>query len=292
MTATQAERVLDAGNVLGECPIWSAEEAALYWVDILGRAVHRLAPATGEHRTWPVSEDIGAIGFREGGGLIAALRDGFGAIDLETGAVTRLVDPEPDRPEHRFNDGRVDRAGRFWAGTLHDDHATASGALWRLDVDHSVHRMIEGLIVPNSLCWSPDDRLMYHADSANGVINAYDFDLATGSIANRRAFAEVREPAGVPDGAVTDAEGCLWSARFNGGRVVRYDPEGRIMGEVRVPARQVTSCAFGGPDLTTLYITTARENYTEEDLRNDPQAGGLFAAEVGVRGIPESRFRG
>jgi hypothetical protein len=124
---------LAAGNILGECPIWSPEEGALYWVDILGRAVHRFAPASGERRTWPVPEEIGAIGFREGGGLVAACRDGFYLLDLDTGDATRLVDPEPDRPEHRFNDGRVDRAGRFWAGTMHDDHVTASGALCRSD---------------------------------------------------------------------------------------------------------------------------------------------------------------
>ncbi len=292
MTVTRAERVLEAGDVLGECPIWSPAERALYWVDILGRAVHRLVPATGEHRAWPTPEQVGAIGFRAGGGLIAACRDGFATLDLATGALTRLIDPEPDRPDHRFNDGRVDRAGRFWAGTLNDDHTTASGALYRLDADQSVRRMVEGLVVPNSLCWSPDDRTMYHACSVNGVIEAYDFDLATGSIANRRPFAAAREVEGAPDGAVTDADGCLWSARFNGGRIVRYDPEGRIMGEVLVPARQVTCCAFGGPDLTTLYITTARENYTEADLRKDPLAGSLFAAEVDVRGVPEPSYRG
>ena len=292
MTVTQAECVLRGVNHLGECPIWSPVERALYWVDILGRAVHRLTPADGGHRTWPVSEDIGAIGFRDGGGLVTACRDGFGLLDLETGALTRLVDPEPDRPEHRFNDGRVDRAGRFWAGTLPDDHVTPSGALYRLDADHGVHRMADGLVVPNSLCWSPDDRVLYHACSVDGAINAYDFDLATGAIANRRPVARAGAVEGAPDGAVTDAEGCLWSARFGGGRVVRYDPDGRVVGEVRVPARQVTCPAFGGPDLTTLYITTAREGYTEDDLRADPLAGSLFAAEVGVRGVPEPAYRG
>jgi sugar lactone lactonase YvrE len=275
VTVTQAEPVLAAGNILGECPIWSPEEGALYWVDILGRAVYRFAPGSGERRTWPVPEEIGAIGLREGGGLVAACRDGFYLLDLDTGDITRLVDPEPARPEHRFNDGRVDRAGRFWAGTMHDDHASPSGVLYRLDADHSVRRMVEGLVVPNSLCWSPDDRVLYHACSIDGAINAYDFDLTTGAIANRRPFAQAREVEGAPDGAVTDAEGCLWSARFGGGRVVRYDPKGRIVGEVRVPARQVTCPAFGGPDLTTLYITTARENYSEDDLRADPLAGRL-----------------
>ncbi|HET6521251.1 MAG TPA: SMP-30/gluconolactonase/LRE family protein [Geminicoccaceae bacterium] len=289
---TEAERVLDAANVLGECPIWSVEEQALYWVDILAPAIHRLVPAAGEHRVWPLPRQPGSIGFREGGGLVAACRDGFCAIDLPGGAVTRLIDPEPDRPDNRFNDGRSDRAGRFWAGSMNDDHASATGALYRLDVDHTVRRMVDGLTIPNALCWSPDDRTMYHGDSLAGTIDAYDFDLATGSIANRRAFAPAGRVPGAPDGAVTDAEGCVWSARFGGSSVARYDPGGRVERTVRVPARQVTCCAFGGPDLTTLYVTTARENYTERDLRDDPLAGSVFAVEVGVRGVPEPKFRG
>ncbi len=291
---TEAVCLVDAHARIGESPVWCARERVLYWIDIYGPALYRYDPATGENRAWPMPEPIGCIAVREGGGLIAGMRSGFAFIDLETGAVTPLHDPEADDPGTRLNDGRCDRRGRMWAGSMVEDRGRADGALWRYDPDGACHRMLGGLIISNGLAWSPDDSTMYHCCTRTRTVHAYDFDIEAGTVSNKRIFFTTDDTKGEgrPDGAAVDAEGCYWSARYDGWRLVRHDPDGIEMRIVEMPVAAVTMCAFGGDDLDLLYVTSASQRLTDADLKSQPQAGGLFALDVGVKGLPEPRFAG
>ncbi|MGE0748751.1 MAG: SMP-30/gluconolactonase/LRE family protein [Rhodospirillales bacterium] len=276
--------------VLGESPLWSPDQAALYYVDIHGPAIHRFVPATGRRDSWAMPAAIGSIGRAAGGRLVAALADGLHLFDPATGALTSIVDPEPDKPAHRLNDGKVDRAGRFWVGSLCEPDYAAVGALYRVGGDARVARLLDGLRIPNALCWSPDDRTMYFADSRERRLTAFDFDPAAGVPTNRREVAAVPDGLGSPDGATVDADGGIWSAHMFGGRITRYMPDGRIDRVIELPVRPVTSCCFGGADLRTLYITTATVGLDESALAQQPLAGSLFAVDAGVQGLPEPVF--
>ena len=282
--------VLDARAQLGEGPVWDGREQALYWVDIRAPALHRFEPATGTTRVWPMPEPIGAVALREARGAVVALRSGLYRLDLETGALDILCAPEPDRLDNRLNDGRCDRRGRFWVGSMNDRARVPTGALYRADIDGTCHRVIDGITVPNSLAWSPDGRTMYFADSPTRTIWACDYDPERGVPGERRVFAQVPDGAGYPDGATVDAEGCLWSANWDGWQLTRYAPDGRPLGIVPLPVQRPTSCAFGGKALDVLYVTSAATRLTPEELARGPLAGGLFAVEVGVRGLPEPRY--
>ncbi|MFQ5985141.1 MAG: SMP-30/gluconolactonase/LRE family protein [Alphaproteobacteria bacterium] len=285
--------VLDARAVLGEGPVWCPREQALYWVDIKKPAIHRFVPASGAAETWPMSVEVGALALREQGGAVVALRTGFGFFDFATGEVGMLYDPEPHLHETRMNDGKCDRQGRFWAGSYHEvADPRPLGALYRLDPDLSCHRMQGGVICSNGLGWSPDDRTMYLSDSELGRIYAFDFEPSRGAIRNRRLFASVPPEAGFPDGLTVDSEGFVWSVHWGGWRVTRYAPDGRVDRVVGLPVQQPTSCVFGGPGLRVLYITSASIELSQEDKARGPLAGGLFAVDVGVNGLPEPRFAG
>jgi sugar lactone lactonase YvrE len=290
LTATCA---LDVRNTLGESPVWSAREDALYWVDILEAKVHRWQPAKGTHETWQVPAAVGSIGLRQGGGLVLALRTGFHLFDPAGGALSFLAHPEPDRPTNRLNDGKVSPDGRFWAGTMDDRPAKErTGSLYRLDPDHRCHRMVEGLIVSNGLAWSPDGRTMYHSDSRGGVIYQYDYDLETGEIGEQRVFVAMQSEWGRPDGAAVDAEGCYWSCGVSAGRLNRFSPSGELVAYVEPPVTHPTMPCFGGPDLRTLYVTSLRDGVPEDVLARTPQAGGIFALEPGVAGAPVAHYKG
>jgi sugar lactone lactonase YvrE len=284
--------VLDAKASLGESPVWCPEQRALYWVDINEPAIHVLHPDTGATRRWTMPEQVGCIALRRTGGIVAGLRTGFAFVDPQTGTVTPLHNPEPGRPGNRLNDGRCDRRGRFWAGSIVDSLNRPDGGLYRFDPDRSCRQMVDGIGCSNGLAWSPDDRIMYHADSRAGAVWAYDFDADAGTIANRRLFAEPKPGEGLPDGAAVDAEGCYWSARYDGWRLVRHAPDGREILVVAMPVQLVTMCAFGGDRLDVLYVTSARQRLSPEQLAKQPQAGGIFALDIGVRGLPEPRFAG
>ena len=284
--------VQPAGAILGEGPLWCPREQALYWLDIKRPAIYRFDPRAGQTGNWSLPSDIGCMALREQGGMVVGLRTGFAFLDLETGAVTALADPEADRPDNRFNDGKVDRQGRFWAGTLNDAESEPLGSLYRLDREGAVTLMQDGAVVSNGIGWSPDDRTLYFTDSVIRTIWAFDFDPGSGGIANRRVFAEVPDGTGYPDGLTVDSEGYVWSAVWDGWRIVRYDPAGRIDREVVVPVQRPTSCMLGGPDLKTLYVTSASIHLDAEALERGPMAGGLFALEVGTAGLPEPRFAG
>jgi sugar lactone lactonase YvrE len=283
------ERVLAVQNKLGEGPVWNADEQALYWVDIEQGRVHRLQPATGAHDVFELGLPVGALGFRASGGLVTATRDGFAFWDPQANDLRFVADPEADRPDARFNDGAVDRQGRFWAGTM---GRGPTSSLYRLDPDGSVHRMETGVTIANGIGWSPDNRTMYFTDSLLRAIYAYDFDPATGAIENRRPFVHAPDEEGVPDGLVVDSQGFVWSARWGGWKVTRYDPTGCVEREVRLPVQYPTSCTFGGPQLDELYITSAWTALSEEERGKQPWAGDLFRLRAGVRGLAEPKFLG
>jgi sugar lactone lactonase YvrE len=295
-----AECVLESACQLGEGPAWSPGEGALYWTDVTARRLHRWQPASGDHTKWDMPEMVTAVAIRQRGGLLIAAATGIDVFEPESGALRRFAAPEADRPDNRSNDGKCDRRGRFWHGTMMNNldaqggdlPITAStGALYRIDPDGSVARMVDGIGIANTLAWSPDDRTMYFADTLAGTIYAYDFDAAAGSIANRRVFART-DDHGLPDGSTIDAEGCLWNARWGGGCVLRWAPDGTIDQVVELPCRLVTSAIFGGPDLSVLYVTTVRHGLSEADLAEQPLAGGIFAIDAGVRGLPDGQFAG
>lgn len=277
-------------DILGEGPVWDVREQALYWVDIRAPALRRMDGASGAVTTWPMPEMIGSLAVREAGGVLVALRSALAYFDPASGAIDRVAAPEAQLEGHRFNDGKCDRQGRFWAGTMHDVTRDPVGSLYRLDGRGCV-AMEHGIRIPNSLCWSPDGRTMYFADSLARTVFAYPFDTASGELGARRVFAAVTAPA-IPDGATVDRDGFVWCAHYDGWRIVRFAPDGRVDRTLELPVQRPTSCQFGGPDLRTLYITTARQKLTPQELAGQPLAGALLALDLDVTGLPESRFAG
>ena len=281
-----AELVLDARALIGECPVWDARTGVLLWVDIPAGLVHRFEPETGLDVATEVGQAVGAVALRSQGGLLLALRESFAVLDGE-GAVRCVARLDQADSRLRLNDGRCDGRGRFWAGTVRDDHATGVSALYRLDPDHGLYRMLDGVTISNGLDWSPDCGTLYYADSATGAVDTFDYDLERGLLGRRTRLIQLPPELGIPDGLTVDAEGFLWIAVFGGGQVRRYAPDGRLDGVVELPVRWVTSCGFGGADLDRLYITSGRELDSEA-----PLAGGLFRSEPGVQGRPQHAFGG
>ena len=290
LTDTAIECVADVGAILGEGPVWVAAEQALYWLDIKGRKLFRLDSA-GERREWPTPFRVGCIAPRAGGGFIAGTDEGIALIDPEGARFALIADPEPDRPDNRFNDGKVDRQGRFWAGTMDDTERAASGALYRLDSADLWTLVDDGYRVTNGPAFSPDGRLMYENDSARQLTYVFDLD-ELGTPFNKRIFARYPEDSGYPDGMTVDAEGCLWIAFWDDWCVRRYSPDGELLRKIELPVQRPTSCAFGGPDLDRLYVTSATVGLGEGALARQPQAGGLFRINPGVRGLAEVPFAG
>lgn len=274
---------------LGEGPRWDGLRGFLYWVDIRRGNFIRRNLASGQMEQAYIGMPLGCIGLCVSEKLIMGTKAGFGLWDLKARTIEMLPGLRIDRMDTRFNDGAVDRAGRFWAGTMTPE---GQAVLYRLDPDGSIHTMDTGFSTCNGIGWSPDNTRMYFTDSHVHTIYVYDFDFASGAIANRRVFARISQPeTAVPDGLTVDAEGCIWSALWNGWRIVRFDPQGQVMRELSVPVQRVTACTFGGPELDTLYITTAWNELTPEQRATQPQAGDLFQFTPGVKGMPESRFR-
>jgi sugar lactone lactonase YvrE len=253
--------------------------------------VRRYDWSSGRTQSWTLPEMVGSLAIRERGGLLLAMRSSISFFDPATGALERVAAPEAGRENMRFNDGKCDRQGRFWSGTMNDLVREPSGTLYRLDPQRGCVAQFNGLRTPNSLAWSPDGRIMYFADSRSQVIHAYPYEPATGELGAPRVFHTVEPPA-IPDGATVDAEGFVWSALYGGSRVVRIAPDGRVDRTIELPVEQPTSCQFAGPNLDVLFITTARQRLTQEQLAQQPLAGALLAADVGVRGLPETRYRG
>ncbi|MBI1776877.1 MAG: SMP-30/gluconolactonase/LRE family protein [Proteobacteria bacterium] len=293
MTGSSVECVIKVENQLGESPLWEGREGALYWVDIRAPALHRYDPAAGSLSRWPLPQLASCVVPRLRGGLLVALKAGvypFNPIDGALGK--RICAPEPERPANRLNDGKCDRRGRFWVGRMIDGGGEAMGALYRIEPDASCRRVIDRVSVPNAICWSPDDRTFYFADTRTDSILSYEFDIASGRLGGSQVFVGPGSAEGRPDGATVDEVGCIWSARYGGGAVVRFTPTGKVDRVIKLPVSQVTSCAFGGSKLSTLFITTARQRLTEAQLAEQPLAGALFAVEPGMCGLPEPGFAG
>jgi sugar lactone lactonase YvrE len=288
------ECVLRIEAIVGESPVWSVREQALYWVDILGQKIHRFHPDSGGNETFDLPDQVTCVALRDRGGLVITLRRNFALYDPATGKLEMLMDPEPEQRANRFNDGKVDRQGRFWAGTMNDvDWYAPSGSLYRLDPDKVVTKMHGDVACANGLGWSPDNRIFYFGESFRYAIFAYDFDPATGQIAGRRLFATIDHSKGAfPDGLTVDAEGGVWSVHNAVGQVVRYDLAGSVTAIIEMPVPQPTSCMFGGEKLDTLYITTSRQNMTAQQLADAPLSGSLFAVRPGVAGLAEPYFAG
>lgn len=285
---TQVSCVFEGRNTLGEGPLWDAATKRLYWFDIKQSRLHWGIPATGEQGLWELPCRASAAAVRARGGLLMATERGVMDFDTATGELILRWALEAE-PGFRSNDGKIDVRGRFWWGTMDDDGGKRPGVLYRYDPDGTCTPVVDGIHIVNTVSCSPDGGTYYLADSAKQVIWAYDMDEA-GKLSNRRDFAVIEH--GGPDGSAVDAEGCLWNAQWGAWRVVRYRPDGAIDRVVEMPVEQPSSCAFGGPEMTTLYVTTAREGLSDEALAGQPLAGGVLAFETGVRGLVLPSFAG
>ncbi len=284
------ECVLDVKASLGECPVWSVADQALFWVDINAPSLNRFDPATGANTAWPMPASIGCFALRLRGGFIAALRDGIWFVDREGRLERKIADAPYDPAHHRFNDGRVDAQGRFWAGSMNEKRDASTAALYRLEANLELTPIVPDIMISNGLAFSPDGRTLYHADTPVRTICAYDFDAASASISNRREFARFEGEGERPDGCAVDSEGCYWSAFYGGGKIVRISPQGKLLAEFPVPTMCPTMCAFGGPDLRTIYVTSARQKRDAGELVRLPQSGGVFALRVDTPGQVEPKF--
>lgn len=287
------ELVLDARAELGEGPVWNAAAKELLWVDIAGRQIHRHRPETGADALVATPSEVGAVAPRRDGGLVLALADGFWLLDPDDTAPRRHRPAEADRPETRFNDGKVDPAGRFWAGTMAHDCRPGAGSLYRLDPDGRVETVLREVTISNGMAWSADGGTFYYIDTPTRRIDAFDHDPDSGAIGRRRPLVRFpQDLPGSPDGMTIDAQGALWVALWDGWAVHRYLPDGRLAAIVRMPVARPTSCTFGGEDLGDLYITSARDGLSEAELANQPNAGGLFRVRPGVIGGSSRPFAG
>ena len=285
------ELLLAAQTELGECPVWDPLRGALFFMDVTEKKLHRLG---WEDRRW-TRLDLpslgGGLALAADGSLIAGLQSGIHRLDADSGQATLLAQPEPDKPNNRLNEGKCDPAGRFWVGSMSTIDRSPSGSLYRMERDGAVARVLDGVVIPNALVWLPTGRMLF-ADSFAKVIWSFAYEAETGDVHDRQVFRDCSDQPGIPDGAAVDAEGCIWNAQFGGGRVVRYDRSGRIVDEVALPATQVTSCAFAGPDLRYLAIITTKRLLDAEERRRQVHAGDLFVVEPRVPGLPVPVFGG
>ncbi|MEM8812651.1 MAG: SMP-30/gluconolactonase/LRE family protein [Pseudomonadota bacterium] len=299
------ECLIGCENHLGEGPVWDVDDGCLYWVDSTGRrvgkpALWRFDPSNGKTRSWTLDRDVGAMALRSDGGVVLALSDGFYSFDFETGSLDLIAQVDDDTSRARLNDGKCDRRGRFFAGGMDDQEELGICGLWRLDPNHDLTRVDQGIICSNGPCWSPDDRTFYFADTFKQEIWAYDYDIESGSVSNRRVFASTADDSGFADGSTVDAEGCVWNAQVISGDLIRYAPDGSVERRITMPVRNITSVMFGGDKLDEIYVTSmarvqhpaTHDNFAAE-LKPQFAAGSLFRIKgLGIAGIPEPRFAG
>ena len=290
---TGVELLVDAHAQVGEGPLWDEEQQVLYWVDILSSLLYIYDPATGENRALDVGQHVGTVVTRASGGLMLAVREGFASFDLETQGLTLIANPEAHITGNRFNDGKCDPAGRFWAGTMAYENPTNQGSLYRLDTDLSVHKIFGDVAISNGIIWSLDHTTMYYIDTLRKNVRAFDYADDTGDISNERVIINVPEEIGMPDGMAIDSEGMLWVAHYGGSCVSRWNSNtAQLLLKIDLPVTQVTACAFGGPNLDILFITSAAQELDAAELARQPLAGGLFAIKTPYQGVPSFRFGG
>lgn len=275
---------------LGEGPVWDDRTRSLYFVDALNQRVHQYFPERNSSRPFEVGDLVSSLAFTRGDKLLVAVKKGLAMLDTVSGELTPLLEIETDRPANKLNDGKCDARGRFWLGSFSKEQGEAS--LYRFDPDGTLHVMQTGLTGANGLGWSPDGRTFYLTDSGEKLIYAYDFDEDAGAIEHRRVLIDLSDGDGIPDGLCVDREGCLWSAQFGGGCVIRFDADGRELERIEFPAPQTTSCAFGGAGLRTLYVTSAAAGLSEDELEEFLNSGDLFRIELDVEGLPFHPFGG
>ncbi|QDU61629.1 L-arabinolactonase [Planctomycetes bacterium Pan216] len=302
----EIECLWECDDGLGESPIWVEEEHALYWSDHVGPAIdlgngrrpsiRRFDVGTKETASWEMPEQVGSFAFRSKGGIIAGTNSGFVGIDLDERHYERLVDVEIGRHHLRLNDGKIDRRGRYWCGTMDSRLKNKSGRLYRLDPDRSCRAVVDDFqfICSNGIAFSPDDKRMYFGDTKGGMIYVFDFDLDDGELSNRHEFHSLKDrERAIVDGATVDTDGCYWFALNLGGKIIRLDPKGRVDREITMPIPSPTCVTFGGDDHRTLYVTSQQAFVTDEELARHPRPGSLFAIHgLGVQGLPEPRFAG
>ncbi|MBC8350670.1 MAG: SMP-30/gluconolactonase/LRE family protein [Planctomycetes bacterium] len=291
---SEASLILDVRATLGEGPIWDTRESVLWWIDINECRLHRFDPATNRNEAFEIGQRVGTVVPRASGGLMLAVQDGFATYDPEIRKLGVVADPEAHLPQNRFNDGKCDPAGRFWAGTLElvEEDMTA-GTLYCLYPDGRVEPRVPDVGISNGIVWTSDKETMYFIDSPTRRVDAFDYDNETGEISNRRTAIALPEGMGYPDGMAIDSEDKLWVALWAGWGVARFDPiTGDLLEKIDVKASQVTACAFGGPGLRDLYITTARRDLDDEALKAQPDAGGMFHIKLDVAGVPSSEYAG
>jgi sugar lactone lactonase YvrE len=286
--------VLPWEATVGESPVWSSAERRLYWIDIQGRRVHAFDPSIGTNTTFELPEIVTSVALRAAGGLLLTLEKDFALFDPTTKSLRRIGTVEVDVPNNRFNDGKCDPQGRFFAGTMDAKNWSApAGHLFRMNADHSVTTVQSDVVCSNGCGWSPDGRTMYYIESFRYAVYAYDFEPETGALSNRRAFVAIdRGEGGFPDGMTVDSEGFVWCNLVGLGQIRRYDPQGRLERVLQLPVPRATDCTFGGRDGKTLFITSARETMTAEQLAAAPLSGSLFAYDSHTAGLPASPFMG
>ena len=280
---------------LGESPIWVEEERSLYWSDHLGPTMKRLNVDTNELKVWDMPEQVGSFAFRERGGIIAGTNSGFCVIDLENNGFERIVDPEPHLPNNRFNDGKIDRRGRYWCGSMDAQVKEKTAYIYRLNTDFTYRKMAEDFtfVVSNGIAFDPEDKRMYFGDTYGTMVYVFDLDIEEGLISNRKEFFSLADRHGMVDGGTVDTDGYYWFALVQGGKILRVDPNGHLDREIDMPVPSPTCVTFGGNNYETLYVTTAKAFLSPQILAEFPQSGDLFAIHgVGARGIPEPKFAG
>jgi sugar lactone lactonase YvrE len=278
--------------LLGEGPVWDDQRKTICWVDILNGHIHEFAPSRSAHRIIPVKEMVGAVAICPNGNFLAALKSGLAFVDRRSGEIKRINHPASHLPGNRFNDGKCDPAGRFWVGTMALSEKPGAGSLYMIDRDLSHSLKIRDVTISNGLAWSRDHKTFYYIDSPTLEVVAFDYDIQTGDISNRRVIISIPEKEGFPDGMTIDREGMLWIAHWDGWQVARWDPQsGKKLLSIPMPVARLTSCTFGGADMQDLYITSARVGLTDQQLEEQPLAGSLFVVEnCGYQGWPTVEF--
>ena len=291
---TTAEVLVAHTCLLGEGPVWNRAEQCILWLDVLRGQIHSYYPETKTHKTFNVNRMVGAVVIRRAGGLLAALQDGFALINTNYNTVIPIADPEAQLPGNRFNDGKCDPAGRFWAGTMSLTEAPNAGSLYVLEPNLSVSKKIEGTTISNGMAWSPDNSTFYYIDTPTMQVVAYDYNTATGEISNKRVAIQVADEEGYPDGMTIDTEGMLWIAHWDGWQVARWNPNtGEKLLSIPLPVARVSCCTFGGETYEDLYITTAKKELSEKELKEQPLAGALFIVRnCGFKGMAPFEFKG
>jgi sugar lactone lactonase YvrE len=289
MNLPSPTNVLPARARLGEGPIWNSQRQVLHWVDIYNRRVHTFYPDSRQDTYVELDSVVSGLFLGEGHAVIVALEDRLSHLDLDTGHLTPIITIEADCPDNRLNDVRCDRRGRLWIGTM-NNHERPQAHLYRYDLDGSLHQLETGLSIANGLGWSPNQKTFYLTDTPRQTIYAYTFDVDTGAICDRRPFVTLTHEPFYPDGLTIDAEGCVWSAMWNGWCVIRFDPDGQEITRISLPVPLVTSCTFGGANLTDLYITTASAGLSQRELKESYQAGDLFCLKTEIQGLPSDRY--